>query len=132
MFDALNQWTDKYNEDIMDGKWAGFFDWQPYHWFQSRKIEQPFCTPDLFRQAQNGPAPRFVCAQEAVSDGGTVIECETGGDVDIWLEALSPIRNFSKAPEDNVICSVALNEQSFVASTTPFNNVWHAPYVGPM
>ena len=132
MFDALNQWTDKYNEDIMDGKWAGFFDWQPYHWFRSRKIEQPFCTPDLFRQAQNGPAPRFVCAQEAVSDGGTVIECETGGDVDIWLEALSPIRNFSKAPEDNVICSVALNEQSFVASATPINNVWHAPYVGPM
>ncbi|MBQ7708304.1 MAG: glycosyl hydrolase 115 family protein, partial [Bacteroidales bacterium] len=132
MFDALNQWTDKYNEDIMDGKWAGFFDWQPYHWFRSRKIEQPFCTPDLFRQAQNGPAPRFVCAQETVSDGGTVIECETGGDVDIWLEALSPIRNFSKAPEDNVICSVALNEQSFVASATPINNVWHALYVGPM
>ena len=132
MFDALNQWTDKYNEDIMDGKWAGFFDWQPYHWFRSRKIEQPFCTPDLFRQAQNGPAPRFVCTLEAVSDGGTVIECETGGDVDIWLEALSPIRNFSKAPEDNVICSVALNEQSFVASATPINNVWHAPYVGPM
>ena len=132
MFDALNQWTDKYNEDIMDGKWAGFFDWQPYHWFRSRKIEQPFCTPDLFIQAQNGPAPRFVCTLEAVSDGGTVIECETGGDVDIWLEALSPIRNFSKAPEDNVICSVALNEQSFVASATPINNVWHAPYVGPM
>ena len=132
MFDTLNQWTDKYNEGIHGGKWAGFFNWQPYHWFRSEKIEQPYCTKELFAVAQNGPKPRFVCARKAVSDGGVIIESEVEGDISLWLEALSPIRNFSKAPEDNVICSVALNGQTFSASATPINNVWHAPFVGPM
>ena len=48
------------------------------------------------------------------------------------MEALTPIRNFSKEPKDNVFCKVTLGNDKFEASATPINNVWHAPYIGPM
>lgn len=37
MFKELNQWTNHYNKEIRNGKWDHFFNWQPYHWFRSRK-----------------------------------------------------------------------------------------------
>jgi len=131
-FDELNRWTRHYNEEILGGKWTGFFNWQPYHWFRSEKIEQPYCTPEIFERAQQGPKPRFVCVEDAVSARGALIESEVEGDIPLWVEALTPIRHFSKAPEDNVFCRVTLGETSFEASATPINNVWHAPFVGPM
>lgn len=60
------------------------------------------------------------------------IESDVEGEIAIWMEALSPIRNFSKAPADNIFCHVTSGDDSFDASATPINNVWHAPYVGPM
>lgn len=53
-------------------------------------------------------------------------------EIPLWIEALTPIRNFSKEPEDNVFCRVRTEHDNFEASATPINNVWHAPYVGPM
>ena len=132
MFGELNAWTNRYNNEIVDGKWREFFSWQPYHWTRSEKIEQPYCTPELFANAQSGPAPRLLSVNEALSADGVTIESDVEGEIAIWMEALSPIRNFSKAPADNIFCHVTSGDDSFDASATPINNVWHAPYVGPM
>ncbi len=132
MFRQLNEWTRHYNEDIRQGKWREFFNWQPYHWFRSEKIDPPIATPSLLSQAADAPQPRFLCVVDALSSTGVVIESHQDADVPLWIEALSPIRNFSKAPADNVFCRIMTDDGSFEASATPINNVWHAPYVGPM
>jgi len=132
MFDSLNEWTRRYNEDILDGKWRQFFNWQPYHWFRSEKIEQPVATPELIAQAKNGLQPRFLSVEKALSNDGESIKSDVDTEIPVWIEALTPIRNFSKEAKDNEFCRVKTDNDSFVASATPINNVWHAPYVGPM
>jgi hypothetical protein len=132
MFDSLNELTRHYNEDVLDGKWQQFFNWQPYHWFRSEKIEQPLATPELITQAKNSPQARFLSVSEALSGEGTVIKSDADVEMPLWIEALTPIRNFSKEAKDNEFCQVKTENDSFVASATPINNVWHAPYVGPM
>ena len=132
MFDILNESTRHYNEDILDGKWQQFFSWQPYHWFRSEKIEQPMATPELIMQAKNSPQARFLSVREALSSKGSIIISDADVEMPLWIEALTPIRNFSKEAKDNEFCQVKTENDSFVASATPINNVWHAPYVGPM
>ena len=132
MFSSLNDWTDYYNNTLLGGKWSNFFSWQPYHWFRSEKIDPPYCTQAIFEQAQRGPMPRSLSVSAALSPEGITIESDTEGDIPLWIEALSPIRNFSKEPADNVFCHVTSGTDSFDASATPINNVWHAPAVGPM
>ncbi len=132
MFDSLNECTRHYNEDILDGKWQQFFNWQPYHWFRSEKIEQPLATPELIAQAKNSPQARFLSVSETLSSKGAIINSDADARMPIWIEALTPIRNFSKEAKDNEFCQVKTENDSFVASAIPINNVWHAPYVGPM
>ena len=132
MFQALNKWTRHYNEDIQQGKWREFFNWQPYHWFRSDKIDPPVAKKEITEAVSRMPKPRFLNVANATSGIGSVIESEMDAEVPLWIEALTPIRNFSKAPEDNVFCHVSTDSDSFNASATPINNVWHAPYVGPM
>lgn len=132
LFTELNDWTHRYNDEILDGKWAEFFNWQPYHWYRSEKIDPPVCTPELFRQTQNGIRPRFLSAEDALSTQGIMINSEESGEIPVWIEAMTPIRNFSKEPEDNIFCHVHMESDSFDASATPINNVWHATHVGPM
>ena len=132
MFDSLNEWTRHYNEDILDGKWQQFFNWQPYHWFRSEKIEQPVATPELIAKSKNSPQARFLSVSEALSSEGTMVKSDADVEMPIWIEALTPIRNFSKEAKDNEFCQVKTENDSFVASATPINNVWHAPYIGPM
>ena len=132
MFNELNTWTSHYNQEIVGGKWAEFFNWQPYHWFRSEKIEQPYCTPEHFAKAQKGPTPRFLSVNESLSDDGTIIESDLDGEIPLWIEALTPISNFSKEAKDNLFCHVTTDNDSFDASATPINNVWHATNVGPM
>ncbi len=132
MFTELNSLTHHYNNEICDGKWQDYFNWQPYHWFRSEKIEQPVATPQLIAQVKKGQRARFLPVSEALSAHGTLIESDADADIPLWIEALTPIRNFSKAPADNVFCHVKTASDSFDASATPINNVWHAPFVGPM
>lgn len=132
MFRSLNEWTDHYNQRIRNGKWENFFCWVPYHWYESKKMDAPVATPGLIAQVAQSPKPRFLSTAEALSDKGTGIKTDTAGDIPIWIKALSPIRNFSKAPEDNIFCHITAGSQSFDASATPVNNVWHATQVGPM
>ncbi|MCR5077596.1 MAG: glycosyl hydrolase 115 family protein [Prevotella sp.] len=132
LFTGLNSLTHQYNDGILNGKWQGFFSWQPYHWFRSEKIEQPVATPELTVQARRASRPRFVSVSDALSDGGALIESDIEADIPVWMEALTPIRNFSKAPEDNIFCHITTGQDSFDASATPINNVWHASSVGPM
>lgn len=128
MFTQLNAWTQHYNEEIQNGKWREYFNWQPYHWFRSDKIEQPVASPALIAKTKQGVVPRFLDAAKR----DFVIESDLECDVPLWFEALTPIRNFSKEPKDNVFCHITTETASFDASATPINNVWHAPYVGPM
>ncbi len=132
MFNELNAWTNHYNNELLDGKWHEYFSWQPYHWTRSEKIEQPYCTPELYAKTQSGPIPRCLSVADALSTEGVSIESDTEGEIPLWIEALTPIRNFSKAPTDNIFCRINAGGMSFDASATPINNVWHAPYVGPM
>ena len=141
MFNELNGWTRQYDE-LMDGKWRHFFNWQPYHWFRSEKIDPPIASPDAIAAARLMPGQQFLSVSKALSAEGVDIESPAEADLPLWMEALSPIRNFSKAPADNVFCHVTLSSasptpspaplQEFDASSTPINNVWHAPSVGPM
>ena len=132
MFDSLNDLTRHYNEGILNGKWQQFFNWQPYHWFRSEKIEQPIATPELIAQAANGTKARLLSVSEALSNKGVTIVSDVDSEIPIWIEALTPIHNFSKLAKDNEFCTIKTESDSFVASATPINNVWHAPYVGPM
>ena len=131
-FLELNEWTRLYNKELLDGKWDEFFNWQPYHWYRSENMEAPVCTEELLEKARKGPSSRFVSPEEALTEDGALVTAEAEGEIPLWIEALTPIRNFSKAAADNEFCRVGINETSFVASATPINNVWHAPYVGPM
>ena len=131
MFDHLNAWTHHYNEEILDGKWSNFFNWQPYHWYRSEKIDPPVSTPELIASTNQSPKARFLSVEESLAEGA-IVDSEVEGSVALWMEALTPIRNFSKEPADNVFCHVTLGNDSFDASATPINNVWHAPYIGPM
>ena len=131
MFGALNAWTDKYNKELLDGKWDRFFNWRPYHWYYSDGMDAPVCTEKLLAEAAAGPKPRFIPVMDALS-GNCVIDSEVEGDVPLWIHALTPVDNFSKAAEDNLFCRVVLDGSGFLASATPINNIWHAPAVGPM
>ena len=137
LFSELNAWTHHYNEEIQQGKWSEFFNWQPYHWFRSDKIDPPIATAELVQQISQSPRPRFLCVKDALSKDGVVIESDIEGDIPLWIEALTPIQKFSKEPKDNEFCKIILTsdlrpQTSFTASATPINNVWHATHVGPM
>lgn len=131
-FHELNDWTRIYNKELLGGKWDEFFNWQPYHWYRSEKMEAPVCTEEILEHVSKAPEGRFISPSEAMSDKGTAIIADCECEMPIWMEALTPVRNFSKAAADNEFCSVNIRDLSFVASATPINNVWHSPYIGPM
>ena len=131
-FDDLNAWTRRYNEEILGGKWRNFFNWRPYHQYWSETLDVPYCTSEVADMALQAPASRFIPVDEALSGQGAAIHCEEDCEVPLWIEALSPVRNFSKTPEDNVFCHVNIGTDDFDASATPINNIWHSPLIGPM
>ena len=131
-YHELDSWTRKYNEELLDGKWSHFFCWRPYHWYYSDNMDAPVATQEMLDEVRKGPEARFVPVAEALSPEGARIEAEREGDLPLWIEAVTPVRNFSKAAEDNDFCTVSVGNDSFVASATPVNNVWHSPFVGPM
>ena len=131
-FDDLNAWTRRYNEEILDGKWRNFFNWRPYHQYWSETLIVPYCTSEVVDMALQAPAPHFISVDEALSGQGAMICCEEDCEVPLWIEALSPVRNFSKAAKDNVFCHVNIGTDDFDASATPINNIWHSPLIGPM
>lgn len=131
MYNALNDWTDKYNKELLDGKWDNFFRWDPYHWYYTTGMAAPVCTEELLEQVRKGPEPGFLNVEEALADG-LMIESRTDGEIPLWIHALTPVENFSKAAEDNIFCKVNINDHSYMASATPINNIWHSPHIGPM
>ena len=132
MYEALNDWTDRYNKQLLGGKWDHFFDWRPYFWNGSTKMDAPVATEEILARVAAGPSPRHLPVSEAISESGAIVDSEVTGEIPLWIKALTPIKNFSKAPENNVFCHVSAQGSSFDASATPINNIWHAPYVGPM
>lgn len=131
LYEALNACTRRYNEELQDGKWRGFFNWRPYHWYYSDSIDVPVCTPEMLAAVQKSPAPRSLSVEKALSPEGETIICEREGETKLWIKALTPVRNFSKAPQDNVFCRVHCGKDGFEAAGTPINNVWHSPLIGP-
>lgn len=131
MFEALNEWTDKYNKELLGGKWDNFFRWDPYHWYYTPGMAAPVCTEELLEQVRKGPEPGFLNVEEALADG-IIIESRTNGEIPLWIHALTPVENFSKAAEDNIFCMVNINGEGFMAYATPINNIWHSPLIGPM
>ena len=132
-FRQLNMLTDRYNNRLLNGKWGDFFSWQPYHWFRSEKIEPPYCTPTIMHSASKMPVPQFLSVDNVLSHSGVVVNSDVDADVPVWINAQTPIRDFSKEAKDNTFCRVRVNDSDgFLASATPINNVWHAHSVGPM
>ena len=132
MFQELNDWTYRYNEQLLDGKWKHFFNWRPYHWYYTTDMDAEVCTPELLEEIQHAPKPQFIDVKQCLQDTGATILSDIEGDIPLWIKALTPVQNFSKAREDNIYCRVNNGIQSFEAAATPINNVWHSPYVGPM
>jgi len=123
MFKELNAWMNTYNNELQGkAKWAEFFNWQPYHWFRSEKIDPPYCTPALFTESQNGPKPRFLSVESALKADGVTIRSEVDGEIPLCIEALTPIQHFSKEAKDNVFCHIHAGSDDFDASATPINN----------
>ena len=131
MYNALNDWTDKYNKELLDGKWDNFFRWDPYHWYYTPGMAASECTEELLEQVRKGPEPGFLNVADALAEG-IVLDSDVEGEIPLWIHALTPVENFSKAAKDNEFCKVTLNGDSFVASATPINNIWHSPLIGPM
>lgn len=131
-FKQLNDWTNLYNNEIQGGKWSNFFNWQPMQWFRSTKIDPPISTPEIIDSVRHMPKPQSISVAKAESDKGVVIVSDKDGEIPIWMEALSFVRNFSKAHDDNIFCHVTTENDSFDAAATPINNVWHSPWIGPM
>ena len=131
MYHALNAWTNKYNKELLDGKWDNFFRWDPYHWYYTPGMAASVCTEALIEQVRKGPEPGFLNVADALSDG-VMIDSRTEGEIPLWIHALTPVENFSKAAEDNIFCRININEHSYMASATPINNIWHSPHIGPM
>lgn len=132
MFDELNDWTVRYNKHVQHGKWDNFFCWVPYHWHKSVVMDAPVATPAMIADAKNAPSARFIPVSDALSPEGAVIDAECDGEVALWIEALTPTHNFSKARVDNIYCRVKAGDNDFEAAATPINNIWHAPSIGPM
>ena len=132
MYHALNEWTDFYNKELLGGKWDNFFNWQPYHWFRSTKMDAPICTEQILTDIRKGPGAAFAKVEDALSNEGAVIFSDVEGDIPLWIHALTPTRNASKEPEDNKFCTVCVNGSSLIASAKPINNIWHSPLIGPM
>lgn len=132
MFHKLNDWTDCYNKEICSGKWNNFFNWIPYHWYYSNGMEAPVATPEMLDAVQHSPKPHFLSSKDALSENGVVIDAETDGEMDLWIEALTPTYNFSKKRVDNIYCKITAGDETFDGAATPINNIWHAPYIGPM
>lgn len=100
--------------------------------YWSETLDVPYYTSEVHEMALQKPESRFISVDETMSGSGTCIFCEADCKIPIWMEAISPVRNFSKAPEDNVFCHIDTETDSFDACATPVNNVWHSPYIGPM
>lgn len=132
MYHELNAWTDRYNKEIRNGKWNGFFNWIPYHWYYSDGMAAPVATPEMIMRAKNSPASGFLSVGDALEPDGVCIDAECDGEMQLWIRALTPTHNFSKAIEDNIFCRVSTGKNEFEAAATPINNIWHAPYIGPM
>lgn len=132
MFHELNDWTRRYNEDVKDGKWGNFFCWVPYHWHKSVKMDAPVASAAMIDAVRKAPSPRFVPVNDALSSKGALIDSDAEGEMRLWIEALTPTHNFSKERVDNIYCNVTLGDSSFEAAATPINNIWHAPFIGPM
>ena len=131
MYNALNDWTDKYNKELLDGKWDNFFRWDPYHWYYTPEMAASVCTEELLEQVSKGPEPGFLDVEESLAEG-IVLDSDVEGEIPLWIHALTPVENFSKAAEDNIFCKVNINDHSYMASATPINNIWHSPLIGPM
>ena len=132
LYNALNAWTKRYNEELLDGKWRYFFDWRPYHWTGSTVMDAPICTTETLEALHHAPSAQWLDVAQTVSPEGVTIKTAIEGDIDLWIKARTPVRNFSKAPEDNRFCHVKCGKTSFEASATPINNIWHSPLIGPM
>lgn len=132
MYNALNDWTDRYNKGIKDGKWDNFFNWVPYHWYYSDGMAAQVATTEILNHVNLSPSARFLPITDASSADGVNIEADNDCEVQLWIEALTPTHNFSKAHDDNIFCKVFVGDDAFDAAATPINNIWHSPYIGPM
>ena len=69
MFNALNDWTDKYNNELLDGKWGNFFRWTPYHWYYTTGMTAPVCTEEVIESVRKGPEPGYLDVEKALTEG---------------------------------------------------------------
>lgn len=132
MYVELNDWTNHYNKVIGNGKWDNFFCWVPYHWYNSDKMAAPIATPEIIAAVKESAAPCFLSTEAALSEEGVEFDADRDGEIDLWIEALTPTNNFSKDRDDNIYCKITVGDKSFDGAATPINNIWHAPYIGPM
>lgn len=123
MYHWLNGWTEYYNVELLGGKWNNFFNWKPYHWYWSEKMDAPVCTEKLLEEIRKSPKPCHVKVEEALSREGALITSDVEGDIPLWIHALTPTHKASKKPKDNGFCTVDVNGSLFLASAKPINNI---------
>lgn len=95
-------------------------------------MDAPIVSGEMIENVKRSPSARFLGVKDALSADGVEIEANVNGKLPLWIEVLTPIQNFSKDRKDNIYCKVTVDDTTFDAAATPINNIWHAPYVGPM
>ena len=125
--------TNHYNDVLLEGKWAHFFNWRPYKYLEGDKQIMELATPELVAAAAEAPAPRFLKTEPCQSGSMELrFESDKAGVLPLWIHARTPIVGNSFEPENNRYCTVSINGKQFEGYAIPHGNIWHTDFVGPM
>ena len=132
---SLDQLTDYYNRQLLDGKWNHFFNWHPNWYLDGRREVMQVADTALLEKAKAVPVAQMLFSRREGYNGKELtlsFHAEKRGTLPLWVRARTHIRNNSFAPADNVFCQVMVNGTSFTGSAQPHGNIWHTEMIGPM
>lgn len=129
--DAL---TNYYNDELLDGKWAHFFNWRPNWYLEGDRPIMELADSGLLEKVAEAPKPQFIMTEPQDWSGSFDITftSDKAGVLPLWIHARTPIIGNSFDPENNRYCTVSINGKQFEGCASPHGNIWHTESVGPM
>ena len=130
----VDELTNYYNEKLLDGKWAHFFNWRPYKYLDGTMQIMDLADEALLAAVAAAPAPQFIMTEPGIWSESIELafESDKAGTLPLWIHARTPIIGNSFEPEANRYCTVSINGSQFEGSASPHGNIWHTDFVGPM
>ena len=130
----VDELTNYYNDELLDGKWAHFFNWRPYKYLDGTLQIMDLADEALLAAVASAPAPQFIMTEPGEWSESIELpfESDKAGTLPLWIHARTPIIGNSFEPKNNRYCTVSINGRRFEGSASPHGNIWHTNYVGPM